>query len=93
MRAYGFLDAEIGKENAFVKKSRSGFMAARVVGTPGDRCRTAQRAVRDPEDRRADADLPRLPLRHSDLRQRSAAGVARAISGADAAADGDERLR
>lgn len=34
MRAYGFLDAEIGKENAFVKKSRSGFMAAHVLGTP-----------------------------------------------------------
>lgn len=34
MRAYGFLDAEIGKENAFVKKSRSGFMTAAVLGTP-----------------------------------------------------------
>ena len=26
MRAYGFLDAEIGKENAFVEKARSTFM-------------------------------------------------------------------
>jgi pyrimidine oxygenase len=34
MRAYGFLDAEIGKENAFVEKSRSGFMAPHVLGTP-----------------------------------------------------------
>jgi Coenzyme F420-dependent N5,N10-methylene tetrahydromethanopterin reductase and related flavin-dependent oxidoreductases len=33
MRAYGFLDAEIGKENAFVQKSRSSFMAAHVVGS------------------------------------------------------------
>jgi len=34
MRAYGFLDAEIGKENAFVAKSRSTFMTAHVLGTP-----------------------------------------------------------
>ena len=34
MRAYGFLDAEIGKENAFVQKSRSGFMTPHVLGTP-----------------------------------------------------------
>ncbi|SFG27471.1 pyrimidine oxygenase [Novosphingobium sp. CF614] len=34
MRAYGFLDEEIGKENAFVEKSRSGFMSAHVLGTP-----------------------------------------------------------
>jgi pyrimidine oxygenase len=34
MKAYGFLDAEIGKENAFVEKSRSGFMAAHVLGSP-----------------------------------------------------------
>jgi pyrimidine oxygenase len=34
MRAYGFLDAEIGKENAFVEKSRSGFMTPHVTGTP-----------------------------------------------------------
>ena len=33
MRAYGFLDAEIGKENAFVQKARSGFMAAHVIGS------------------------------------------------------------
>ena len=33
LKAYGFLDEEIGKENAFVKKSRSGFMAAHVVGS------------------------------------------------------------
>lgn len=35
MRAYGFLDAEIGKENAFVEKSRSTFMTPHVLGTPG----------------------------------------------------------
>ncbi|MFT3964555.1 MAG: LLM class flavin-dependent oxidoreductase [Sphingobium sp.] len=34
MQAYGFLDEEIGKENAFVEKSRSGFMAANVLGSP-----------------------------------------------------------
>lgn len=34
MRAYGFLDAEIGKENAFVTSARSGFMAPYVLGTP-----------------------------------------------------------
>lgn len=34
MRAYGFLDAEIGKENAFVEKSRSTFMTPHVLGTP-----------------------------------------------------------
>lgn len=34
MRAYGFLDAEIGRENAFVEKSRSGFMAPHVLGSP-----------------------------------------------------------
>ncbi len=33
MRAYGFLDAEIGKENAFVMNARSSFMAARIVGS------------------------------------------------------------
>lgn len=34
MRAYGFLDAEIGKENAFVRKARSTFMTPHVLGTP-----------------------------------------------------------
>lgn len=34
MRAYGFLDTEIGKENDFTKKSRAGFMAPHVEGTP-----------------------------------------------------------
>jgi pyrimidine oxygenase len=33
MRAYGFLDAEIGKENAFVTNARSGFMASRLIGS------------------------------------------------------------
>jgi pyrimidine oxygenase len=33
MRAYGFLDAEIGKENSFVQKARSSFMSAHLVGT------------------------------------------------------------
>ena len=33
MRAYGFLDAEIGRENAFVQSARSGFMATRIVGS------------------------------------------------------------
>jgi pyrimidine oxygenase len=33
MRAYGFLDAEMGKENEFVKKSRSGFMTPTIIGT------------------------------------------------------------
>jgi len=34
MRAYGFLDSEIGKENAFVASARSSFMTPRIVGTP-----------------------------------------------------------
>lgn len=34
MRAYGFLDSEIGKENAFVQKARSGFMSSHLVGSP-----------------------------------------------------------
>ena len=34
MRAYGFLDAEIGRENAFVEQSRSTFMTPRLLGTP-----------------------------------------------------------
>jgi pyrimidine oxygenase len=34
MRAYGFLDREIGKENSFVSNARSGFMAARTIGSP-----------------------------------------------------------
>jgi pyrimidine oxygenase len=40
MRAYGFLDQEIGRENAFVQSARSGFMSARIIGSPqsvGDR--------------------------------------------------------
>lgn len=34
MRAYGFLDAEIGRENAFVQKARSTFMTPHVLGSP-----------------------------------------------------------
>ncbi len=34
MRAYGFLDAEMGQENAFVQSARSAFMSPRVVGSP-----------------------------------------------------------
>jgi len=34
MRAYGFLDSEIGKENDFTRHSRAGFMASHVEGTP-----------------------------------------------------------
>jgi pyrimidine oxygenase len=34
MRAYGFLDQEIGRENAFVQSARSGFMSARIIGSP-----------------------------------------------------------
>ena len=34
MRAYGFLDAEIGKENAFVANARSGFMSSHIIGSP-----------------------------------------------------------
>lgn len=33
MRAYGFLDAEIGKENSFVQNARSSFMSARTIGS------------------------------------------------------------
>jgi pyrimidine oxygenase len=34
MRAYGFLDAEINKENAFVASARSSFMTPRLIGSP-----------------------------------------------------------
>ena len=34
MRAYGFLDSEIGQENAFVASARSSFMTPRLVGSP-----------------------------------------------------------
>ena len=33
MRAYGFFDAEAGKENAFVANARSGFMTSRIIGS------------------------------------------------------------
>ncbi len=33
MRAYGFLDSEIGKENSFVQNARSSFMSARIIGS------------------------------------------------------------
>lgn len=33
-RAYGVLDAEIGRENDFVRQSRSAFMTAHVAGAP-----------------------------------------------------------
>ena len=32
LRAYGFLDTESGKENAFVTSARSGFMTPRLIG-------------------------------------------------------------
>lgn len=34
MRAYGFLDSEIGRENAFVAAARSSFMTPRLIGSP-----------------------------------------------------------
>ncbi len=34
MRAYGFLDSEIGKENDFTRRSRGGFIAPYFAGTP-----------------------------------------------------------
>jgi pyrimidine oxygenase len=34
MRAYGLLDSEIGRENAFTESARSTFMTPRVVGSP-----------------------------------------------------------
>jgi len=34
MRAYGFLDAELGKENDFVAASRSAFMTPYLIGSP-----------------------------------------------------------
>jgi pyrimidine oxygenase len=33
MRAYGFLDSEIGKENAFVQNARSSFMSNKLIGS------------------------------------------------------------
>ena len=41
MRAYGFLDAEIGKENSFVSNARSSFMTTHIIGsaeTVAERC-------------------------------------------------------
>ena len=42
LRAYGFLDAEMGgKENAFITNARSGFMTSHIIGsteTVGERC-------------------------------------------------------
>jgi pyrimidine oxygenase len=34
LRAYGMIDTEIGRENAFTAKARSGFMAEHVLGSP-----------------------------------------------------------
>ena len=34
LRAYGFLDAEVGRENAFVASARSSFMTPRLIGSP-----------------------------------------------------------
>jgi pyrimidine oxygenase len=34
LRAYGFLDAEMGQENAFVASARSSFMTPRLIGAP-----------------------------------------------------------
>jgi pyrimidine oxygenase len=34
MRAYGFLDSELGHENAFVASARSSFMTPRLIGSP-----------------------------------------------------------
>jgi pyrimidine oxygenase len=34
MQAYGFLDSEIGKQNDFTTKARSGFMSSHLVGSP-----------------------------------------------------------
>lgn len=34
MRAYGFLDNEIGKQNDFTAKARSGFMSTHLIGSP-----------------------------------------------------------
>jgi len=33
MRAYGFLDSEIGQENAFVQNARSSFMSNKLIGS------------------------------------------------------------
>lgn len=33
MRAYGFLDNEIGKENAFTAKARTSFMSSNIIGS------------------------------------------------------------
>jgi len=38
LRAYGFLDSEVGKENAFTRKARSGFMCEHMAGSPETLC-------------------------------------------------------
>ncbi len=44
LKAYGFLDAEVGKgENAFVSNARSSFMTSRIIGSPetvAEQCET-----------------------------------------------------
>ena len=43
MQAYGFLDSEIGTQNTFTTKARSGFMSSHIVGSP----RTVERRLID----------------------------------------------
>ncbi len=49
MRAYGFLDAEIGKENAFVASARSSFMTPRLIGSPETIAEQAIRLMEEAE--------------------------------------------
>jgi pyrimidine oxygenase len=55
LRAYGFLDAEMGQENAFVASARSSFMTPRLIGS-------AQSIADAAIDLIADAELDGLML-------------------------------
>ncbi|GBQ18685.1 LLM class flavin-dependent oxidoreductase [Gluconacetobacter sacchari] len=55
MRAYGMIDAEIGKENAMTARARSGFMAPHIAGSAGTVVARIQQVIDD-------ADLDGLML-------------------------------
>ncbi len=79
MRAYGFLDGEIGQENAFVRKARSTFMTPHVLGTRETVIERQSERLRADLARGADADLSRLSRRDAGLRRAGPAGAAPAL--------------
>jgi pyrimidine oxygenase len=49
MQAYGFLDVEIGKQNDFTTKARSGFMSSHLIGSPETIARRLSNLLGDSE--------------------------------------------